>query len=167
MMQDAGSARGPVAGSAVLAGEIVAAGWMRTPLLDNLELAEVTSTCTPSTGVAASASRCSARVEAEARARGRRVLTGLVGWTYDAGSDGDGRPGPGFARARGYDLALSEVQRELRLPVDEAAARAARGRRCASACGVLPALVGGPGPRRPAPGLGRADLDPRDGGADG
>ena len=30
-----------------------------------------------------------------------------------------GSSGPEFARARGYDLALSEVQRELRLPVDD------------------------------------------------
>ena len=47
------------------------------------------------------------------------MLTGLAGWAYDSGSDGEGASGPGFARAVGYDLALSEVQRELRLPVDE------------------------------------------------
>jgi GNAT superfamily N-acetyltransferase len=62
-------------------------------------------------------------IEAEARRRGRRVLTGLTGWASDAGSEGTGASGPEFARARGYDLALSEVQRELPLPVDEALLR--------------------------------------------
>ena len=55
----------------------------------------------------------------EARARGRRVLTGLASWPYDAGSAGAGASGPEFARATGFDLALSEVQRELALPVAE------------------------------------------------
>jgi RimJ/RimL family protein N-acetyltransferase len=60
-----------------------------------------------------------ALLEDEARSRGRRVLTGLSSWSDDAGTGGAGAPGPEFARARGYDLALSEVQRELRLPVDD------------------------------------------------
>lgn len=58
-------------------------------------------------------------LEAVAVARGRRVLTGLVGWEPSLGSDGVGASGPEFAGAHGHDLALSEVQRELRLPVDE------------------------------------------------
>ena len=94
------------------------------------------------------------------------MLTGLAGWTYDSGSDGEGASGPGFARAVGYDLALSEVQRELRLPVDEELLERLADDAARAPCGVLPSLVGGPGPRRPAAGLGRADVDPRDGGAD-
>lgn len=58
-------------------------------------------------------------MEAAALARGRKVLTGLVGWPDTLGSDGAGASGPEFAGAHGYDLALTEVQRELRLPVDE------------------------------------------------
>lgn len=48
------------------------------------------------------------------------MLTGLVGWTWDGGPLGEGAAGPHFARTRGYALALTEVQRELPLPVDDA-----------------------------------------------
>lgn len=48
------------------------------------------------------------------------MLTGLVGWTWDGGPLGEGAAGPQFARTRGYALALTEVQRELPLPVDDA-----------------------------------------------
>jgi RimJ/RimL family protein N-acetyltransferase len=44
---------------------------------------------------------------------------GLASWAHDAGSAGSGASGPEFARAVGFDLALTEVQRELRLPVEE------------------------------------------------
>lgn len=103
-----------------LDGEAVAAGWMRTPLLDNRELAEVLVHVLPSARRRGLGTALLRRVEDEARARGRCVVTGLATWAHDAGPDGEGAPGPGFARARGYDLALAEVQRELRLPVDEA-----------------------------------------------
>ncbi|MDZ5662942.1 GNAT family N-acetyltransferase [Nocardioides sp. S-58] len=109
--------------SAVLDGEVVGAGWMRTPLLDNLELAEVAVHVLPVHRRRGVGSALLARLEEVARRRGRRILTGLASWAHDAGSDGAGGSGPGFAAARGFELALSEVQRELALPVDDALLR--------------------------------------------
>lgn len=119
MMQDAGSVAWLGGWSAVLDGEVVGAGWMRTPLLDNPELAEVTIHVLPGRRRQGIGTVLAGHLEDVARDRGRRVLTGLASWAYDGGSGGDRGSGPGFARACGYDLALSEVQRELRLPVDE------------------------------------------------
>lgn len=102
-----------------LEGHVVASGWIRTPLLDNLELAEVSVHVLPSHRRHGLASAMLEVVESDAAARGRRVITGLCGWASSYGSTGEGASGPSFARATGYDLALSEVQRELRLPVDE------------------------------------------------
>ena len=120
LMQHPGSYAWSGGWSGLLDGETVAAGWMRTPLLDNLELAELSVHVHPDHRRRGFGSAVLAEVEAEAGRRGRRVLTGLASWPYDAGSAGDGGSGPGFARAVGYDLALSEVQRELQLPVDDA-----------------------------------------------
>ncbi|UFN43835.1 GNAT family N-acetyltransferase [Nocardioides okcheonensis] len=103
-----------------LDGEVVAAGWMRTPLLDNLELAEVAVHVLPHARRRGVGSAVLDVLESAAAARGRRVLTGLCGWPSAAGPGGDGASGPSFARVRGYDLALTEVQRELWLPVDDA-----------------------------------------------
>jgi len=105
------------ASAALVDGRVVGAGWMRTPLLDNLELAELDVHVLPTHRRRGIGSALLARLEDEARARRRRVLTALASWRHDAGPDGDGQPGPAFARARGYDLALTEVQRELRVPV--------------------------------------------------
>jgi GNAT superfamily N-acetyltransferase len=120
IMQDTGSRARTLGWSAIVDGQTVGAGWMRMPLLDNLELAEVTAHVLPSHRRRGIGTALLARLEAEALARGRRVLTGLASWSYDLGSAGAGASGPEFARAVGFALALSEVQRELRLPVDDA-----------------------------------------------
>lgn len=117
MMQDRGSHTWTGGWSGVVDGETVASGWMRTPLLDNTELAEMTVHVLPAHRRRGHGSALLAHLEGVARARGRRVLTGLASWPYDAGSDGAGASGPAFAAARGWSLALSEVQRELALPV--------------------------------------------------
>lgn len=117
LMQHPGSAAWSGGWSAVVDGETVGAGFIRTPLLDNLELAELDVHVDPDRQRRGIGSALVAHAEHEARRRGRTVVTGLVGWGWDAGSSGDGEPGPEFARARGYELALSEVQRELMLPV--------------------------------------------------
>ena len=119
VMQDAGSSARSYGYVGVLGDEVVAAGWMRTPLRDNLELAELDVHVHPAHQGRGIGTSMLGHVEDQARRLGRRVLTGLVGWPSGAGSEGAGAPGPGFARARGYDLALSEVQRELALPADE------------------------------------------------
>ncbi|PKH43871.1 Acetyltransferase (GNAT) family protein [Nocardioides alpinus] len=98
-------------------GEVVASGWMRTPLLDNTELAEVAVHVLPAHRRRGLGSAMLEVLESAAAARERRVVTGLCGWASTQGSSGDGASGPSFARARGYGLALTEVQRELSLPV--------------------------------------------------
>jgi GNAT superfamily N-acetyltransferase/RimJ/RimL family protein N-acetyltransferase len=117
MVQEAGSHSWSGAWSAVVDGDTVGAGWLRTPLLDNIELAELDVHVLPALRRRGIGTAVLARLDEEARSRGRRVLTGLSSWPYDAGSDGAGAAGPEFARSRGFDLALSEVQRELTLPV--------------------------------------------------
>lgn len=102
-----------------LDGEVVAAGWMRVPLLDNPERAEVAVHVLPHARRRGVGSAVLDVLEAAAAERGRRVLTGLCGWAAAAGPAGEAASGPAFARARGFDLALTEVQRELWLPVDE------------------------------------------------
>jgi GNAT superfamily N-acetyltransferase len=118
-MQAGGSHSWSGAWAVVIGDRTVGAGWLRTPLLDNLELAELDVHVLPAHRRAGTGSALLARLEDEVRSRGRRVLTGLSSWSYDAGTDGVGAAGPEFARARGFDLALSEVQRELALPVDD------------------------------------------------
>ncbi|CAM3625078.1 GNAT family N-acetyltransferase [Nocardioides zeicaulis] len=98
-------------------GEVAAAGWARLPLLDNRELAEVQVHVAPEHRRRGHGTALLRAVEADLLARGRRIVTVLAGWPHDLGPTGEGAPGPSFARARGYDLALGEVQRELRLPV--------------------------------------------------
>ena len=119
VMQDAGSSARSYGWAGVVGDDVDAAGWMRTPLRDNLELAELDVHVHPAHQGRGIGTLMLGHVEDEARGLGRRVLTGLVGWPSDAGPEGDGAPGPGFARARGYELALTEVQRELALPVDD------------------------------------------------
>jgi len=106
--------------AARLDGRTVGAGWMRTPLRDNLELAELTVHVLPELRRRGIGSAVLAHLEQAARDRGRRILNSLASWAYDAGPDGaGGGSGPAFAKARGFELALSEVQRELTLPVAE------------------------------------------------
>ena len=119
LMQHAGASAWSGGWSAVLGGETVAAGFIRTPLLDNLELAELDIHVDPDHQRLGVGTALLEHAEDEARRRGRTVLTGLIGWAWDAGPHGEGEPGPGFAGARGYELALTEVQRELGLPVDD------------------------------------------------
>ena len=120
LMQQSGSSAWSGGWSAVAAGVTVGAGFLRTPLLDNLELAELDVHVDPDHQRSGTGTALLAHVEEQARRRGRTVLTGLVGWTWDGGPLGEGAAGPRFARARGYELALTEVQRELALPVDDA-----------------------------------------------
>jgi GNAT superfamily N-acetyltransferase len=117
LMQHPGLAAWSGGWSAVVDGETVGAGFIRTPLLDNLELAELDVHVDPDRQRLGIGSALLAHAEQQARRRGRTVVTGLVGWAWNAGSHGDGEPGPEFARARGWELALAEVQRELTLPV--------------------------------------------------
>lgn len=119
LMQDRGSHSWCGGWAGVVDGETVAAGWMRTPLLDNLELAEVAVHVLPEHRRRGHGSAVLAHLEDVARHRDRRVLNALASWPYDAGTDGAGACAPSFASACGWSLALSEVQRELALPVED------------------------------------------------
>jgi GNAT superfamily N-acetyltransferase len=119
MMQHPGSIAWSGGWTGRIDGEVVVAGWMRTPLLDNTELAEAAVHVLPAHRRRGLGSAMLDVLESAAAARGRSVVTGLVGWDSSYGSTGEGASGPGFAQAHGYDLALTEVQRELRLPVPD------------------------------------------------
>ena len=104
LMQHSGSAAWSGGWSAVLDGDTVGAGFIRTPLLDNLELAELDVHVDPDHQRRGIGTALLAHAEAEARRRGRTLVTGLVGWSWDAGPLGDGEAGPQFAR--GFDRFL-------------------------------------------------------------
>jgi GNAT superfamily N-acetyltransferase len=120
LMQGAGIRASYGAWNGLLDGEVVAVGWMRTGLLDNLDRAEVAVHVLPAHRRRGHGRALAAHLERVARARGRSVLVGEVSFAYDAGPAGAGEDGPEFARAVGYDLALGDVQRMLELPVDDA-----------------------------------------------
>lgn len=105
--------------SGLVAGEVVTVGWVRMPLLDNRELAEVSVHTAPEHRRRGHGSRMLAHVEAFVRAQGRTILVGESVWAYAGGASGAGQPGPEFAAARGYALALGDVKRVLALPVPE------------------------------------------------
>ena len=120
LMQEPTSRHRDQGWSGVVDGEVVAVGWLRTPLLDNLERAELSVHVLAQHRRRGHGSAMLAHLERVAGERGRTVLTGEATYAYEAGPDGTGQDGPEFARARGYDLALGDVQRALRLPVADA-----------------------------------------------
>ena len=111
-------------------GEVVAAGMLTLPLLDNQHLADLRVHVHPAARRAGIGSMLLADLERRAREAGRTVALTESTWPWEAGTDGAGRPGAEFARRHGYTLELSDVQRMLELPVaadrlDELAAQAA------------------------------------------
>lgn len=111
-------------------GEVVATGWLGTPLLDNTGSAQLEVHVPPGHRRRGHGAAVLAHLEATARELGRHDLDAEVGWPHVLGPAGDGSPGAAFALAHGYALSLGDVQRELALPVDDAviadlAARAA------------------------------------------
>jgi GNAT superfamily N-acetyltransferase len=117
MLQDAGSRVAVRAWNGRVAGDVVASGYVRMPLQDNLDRAEVAVHVLPEQRRRGLGRSMAHHLEREARGHGRSTLYAEVQWDVEGGSDGAGRAGSEFARAAGYDLALSDVQRELALPV--------------------------------------------------
>lgn len=117
IMQDPGRRAWVGAWSGRVDGRVVSAGWLRTPLLDNLDRGELSVHTVPSMRRRGYGTAMLACVELEARQRERSVLVGEASWAYSAGPEGAGESGAEFAAARGYALALGDVKRELRLPV--------------------------------------------------
>jgi GNAT superfamily N-acetyltransferase len=103
----------------VVDGRVVATGWLSLPLLDNRWRADLEVHVVPDARRCGHGSAMLAHLEGLARAEGRTLLLGEVAWPY-AGGPGATGPGPGFARAHGFELALGDVQRQLALPVPDA-----------------------------------------------
>ena len=106
--------------SGIVGDRVVCTGWLRTPLLDNTDRAELLVHTVPDARRRGHASAMLAHLESVARERGRSILVGEAAWSYEAGAEGSGVPGAAFARVCGYELALGDVKRLLRLPVDDA-----------------------------------------------
>lgn len=117
MMQHSGIRRRQQAWSGLVGGEVVTVGWLRMPLLDNLELAEVAVHTLPEHRRRGHGSAMLAQVEEAARRHGRSILVGESAWAYADGPDG---AGAAFATGHGYALALEDVKRTVRLPIDGA-----------------------------------------------
>lgn len=100
-------------------GRLVAVGWVRLPLLDNTDRAELAVHTVPDERRRGHATTMLAHLEAVVRERGRTTMVGESSWPYAAGPSGSGQPGPEFARSAGYDLALGDVKRRLELPVPD------------------------------------------------
>lgn len=103
-----------------LDGRIVAAGSVGLPVLDNLNAAEVGVSVLPEVQRRGLGSQMLAHVETVAAEHDRNRLDAMAAWPFDAPADGSGSPGVEFGRVHGYTCGLSEVQRELPLPVDDA-----------------------------------------------
>ena len=98
-------------------GRVVSAGFLRAPLQDNLDRAEVAVHTVPAAQRQGYGAQMLAHLEEVAREHGRTILVGESAWPYADGPAGGAAPGPRFAAAHGFDLALGDVRRELRLPV--------------------------------------------------
>ena len=119
MVQQPDRSRRFVLVNGTLGGRVVAAGLLLLRLLDNLDAAEVRVAVAPAVRRRGLGTAMLARLEEIAAADGRTRLTGQAFWPHDGPADGSGSPGVRFARLHGYAYGISEVQRELTLPVDE------------------------------------------------
>lgn len=117
MMQDQGTRHRLIGYAGVVDGRVVTSGFLRLPQLDNTDAAELMVHVVPDARRRGYGSAMLAHLEQVASEHGRSVLQAESSWPYDAGHDGAGEPGPSFAAARGYALALGDVKRVLHLPV--------------------------------------------------
>lgn len=98
---------------------LVAVGFVETPLADNLHLAQVEVQVVPEFRRQGIGSALLARLEGEARARGRVSAIAEVSYPLEAPEDGAGSASAEFARAHGFEFALGDIQRRCALPIDE------------------------------------------------
>jgi GNAT superfamily N-acetyltransferase len=101
-------------------GRLVTVAWVRLPLLDNTDRAELAVHTHPDVRRRGYGAAMLAHVERVARDRGRTTMFGEASWPYAGGPAGTGEPGPEFATSVGYELALGDVKRKMALPVDDA-----------------------------------------------
>lgn len=97
----------------------VVVGDLRLPLVDNRHRAELLVDTLPAYQRQGLGGAMLRHLESEAAALGRTTLGNETTWPYAAGPDGTGHPGPEFARRHGYRLALTDVRRQLALPVHD------------------------------------------------
>ena len=119
MMQDQGTRHRLLGFAGVVEGRVVTSGFLRLPLLDNTDSAEVMVHVVPDARRRGHGTAMLAHLEQVAREHGRTVLQAEASWPYDGGPAGAGEPGPAFAAATGFVLGLGDVKRVLRLPVPE------------------------------------------------
>jgi GNAT superfamily N-acetyltransferase len=117
MMQRPGSRHLVPGWAGLVDGAVVTTGWMRLPLLDNLDRAQLAVHTRPAARRQGYGSAMLTHLEQVARDQGRSILTGEAAWPYDAGPTGNGTAGPAFAAVHGFALALGDVKRVLDLPV--------------------------------------------------
>lgn len=99
-------------------GDSVAAGaWLEASTVDNTDLATVLVSCHPDHRGRGYAATMLAHVEDEARARGMTRLLAEMNWAHSAGASGAGSTDLAWARRRGFEVGLVDVQRRLVLPV--------------------------------------------------
>lgn len=98
-MQDDGRRMWTAAWSGIVDGEVVSTGTLGTPLLDNLDRADLAVTTVAGHRRRGHATAMLGHVEQVARARGRTVIGGEAYWPHEAGPDGAGASGREFARA--------------------------------------------------------------------
>jgi GNAT superfamily N-acetyltransferase len=103
--------------SGVVGDDVVCVGLAVASLVDNLHRAEMEIHTRPDHRRHGFATAMLRQIEEFAREHGRRVLTTESAWRWEAGPDGVGAAGAEFLRRRGFELSLSDIQRELSLPV--------------------------------------------------
>lgn len=119
MMQDQGTRHRLLGYSGLVGDRVVSSGFLRLPLLDNTDSAEVMVHVVPAARRRGHGTAMLTHLEGLARREGRAVLQAEASWPYDGGPEGAGQPGPSFAAAAGFVLGLGDVKRVLRLPVPD------------------------------------------------
>lgn len=104
----------------IAGGEVVVSGFLGLPLLDNLDSAVVVVSTVPSARRCGHGTAMLAVLEDAARGLGRLRLDSDATYPYDAGSDGAGVPAVAFAARHGFVFGISDVERELTMPVEVA-----------------------------------------------
>ena len=97
----------------------VTMGKISGSLLDNLQLCEVSVATLPGDRGRGFGTAMLEHLEAAAAELGRTTALAEAHWPYDADPNGADEPVVEWARRRGYDVGLVDVQRRLQLPVEE------------------------------------------------
>jgi len=105
--------------AATAGGRVVATGWLRASTVDNPTSAEVEVTTAVAERGRGLATAVLARLEERARELGRTTLIAELSWPHDD-PDGAASPDLRWARRRGFEVGLVDVQRRVGLPVADA-----------------------------------------------